>query len=215
MGGATLTYKRLVRAHLRQIRSFAAICTCVAVAAAMLCAACDIGQSDWQQESLSWPLKEAVFSRQASRLAIRAADGVELKTLAKLSLFGDFRPGVPINSIIASHGQPERTRSDFAGTYYEYFTVDARVEIAFEHSSSDAFGAAQFTIWSVYAYPHDPSLRRVFHPAIIAQIDRTEPRDLVVMTSSGDWLKAAIDGGQISWLRHYRVEPDGTEDAPK
>jgi hypothetical protein len=155
MGGIALNYVVLVQRHCFRVRSLLGKLGAIAFAGAILCSGCGIGSSDWQQEQLRWPLKEFTWSPKAGRLAISAATGVELKDLAKLSLFGEFLPGVPIESVTVDRGQPERTRTDFAGTYYEYSTADAKIEVAFEHSSSDAFGARRFTMWSVYAYPHD------------------------------------------------------------
>ena len=129
--------------------------------------------------------------------------GVRLGEVVNLAVLGPFVPGMTLDKVSLRHGQPKASRTDWAGTYYEYSHHGTRIEVGHERSFS---GDAIFERWVVCAYP-TPQQSSELLIAPLAKLIESEEASEVILTGSGDpMVSLRIDQGRVAMIRWYGVQ---------
>jgi hypothetical protein len=153
-----------------------------------------------KEARLEPPLKSMTMRLDTRSLFVALQPGVSLSDVVDLRVFGPFRPGVPLERVSRDQGEPNATRTDYAGRYYGYSHGDIRIEIAHERSVS---GESVWEQWAVYAYPTTD--KGLFGPSLVKLIEQERPLELIVATSGDPRISADFKGGRVSMIRWFGV----------
>jgi hypothetical protein len=124
-----------------------------------------------------------------NELSVDIRSGSELADVVDLTLFGAFRPNVPIDAVIAAHGRPEGERSQHGGTFYRYSQGPVAIEVAHLRAASVIGGAWEG--WSVYAYPNRRP-EAVFHQEVVGLLRNRPTINRVIVVASGKAARETI-----------------------
>jgi|SRR5688572_19621320 len=138
--------------------------------------------------------------------------GVRLGEVVNLAVFGPFVPGVTLEKVSLRHGEPKATRSDWAGTFYEYSHNGTRIEVGHERSAS---GDAVFEQWVVCAYPTPQQSSELLIAPLARLIESERPSEVILSGSGDPMVSLRIDSGRIARIRWYGVKTgDSRTQAP-
>ena len=147
------------------------------------------------------PLKEVTIY--GSRVSVQLQPGVPLAEVVDMTVFDRFKP----DTSPAVYGESTDVRRDHRGMFHGYETARGRVEVAKEsRSDSVGLGSPSPPRLTVYAYPKDNLVEKLFHAKLAALVKVEHPTEVIVMSSSGDRILVAVSGDVAQSLRWYHVK---------
>lgn len=156
------------------------------------------------------PLKTMMIRLDTREMFVTLMPDVALDEVVDLGLFGPFVPGVPLDVVRRSLGEPLSSRRDHAGIYYRYAYRDTSIEIAHERSVSGGLSDdLVWEQWAVYAYPASHSTS-VLTSSLVRLIDNERPSEVILAGSGDPRVSLAFSDGRLSMIRWYGVRTGDT-----
>jgi hypothetical protein len=171
------------------------VCILGLVILALVLAACR-PEMEIVEVSLDPPLERLVVRGQ--RFVFYPAADSRWEEVVKIELFEGLRPSMTLEEIVECMGAPSEREDDL---YVAYARPQGHLTMSYE---SDRSLGATFSTWRLRLYPARSPLQASFHPAVIAQLERTLPdrAEIVIMSSTNDGpaLTALLKGNRVQSL---------------